>query len=82
MALRVKFCNALSEAEGLEPVYSIGSGEKPTVSLDLGRSGYRLPTEAEFEYAAKAGTELTYAGSNSVDEVTIFNVQTVTKLPF
>lgn len=43
----VKFCNWLSQAEGLEPVYAIGSGA--SVSIDLGSNGYRLPTEAEWE---------------------------------
>ena len=65
----VRFCNALSESTGLEPVYDIGSGDEPTVSLDLGRNGYRLPTEAEWEYMAKAGTELVHAGSDDIDEI-------------
>ena len=65
----VRFCNALSEAEGLEPVYSIGSGDKPSVDLNLDRNGYRLPTAAEWEYAAKAGTDFAYAGSDNLDEV-------------
>lgn len=46
----IKFCNWLSQAEGLEPAYAIGSGA--SVSIDLGSNGYRLPTEAEWELIA------------------------------
>ena len=43
----IKFCNWLSQSEGLDPVYSIGSGA--SVSVDFESNGYRLPTEAEWE---------------------------------
>lgn len=49
----IQFCNWLSKMEGYAPVYHItetNSGRK--VSCDLKLNGYRLPTEAEFEYAA------------------------------
>ena len=46
----VKFCNWLSESEGIDPVYAVGSGG--SVSVNLGSTGYRLPTEAEWELIA------------------------------
>lgn len=51
----VEFCNALSLREGRTPAYTV-SGGGAQVAWNRAANGYRLPTEAEWECAARAGT--------------------------
>ena len=54
----VEYCNKLSQKEGLKPCYTI-SGD--TVTWDRSADGYRLPTEAEWEYSARANTSTPFS---------------------
>ena len=64
----LEFCNALSIKEGLEACYEI-DGENVSWDKGFECNGYRLPTEAEWDYAAQATSRKVYAGSNEIERV-------------
>ena len=80
----IEYCNKRSIQEGLKPYYNIDMKKKDpknnseydnmkwTVTINEGANGYRLPTEAEWEYASSGGqmsAGYTYSGSDEADEV-------------
>ena len=84
----IEYCNRRSQREGLTPAYTIdktrqdpnntnsGDTVKWIVTVNWSANGYRLPTEAEWEYAAGGGQlsrSFTYSGSETLNDVAWFD---------
>jgi len=63
----IAYCNWRSKEDRLSPVYSINGAD---ISADWNADGYRLPTEAEWEFAARSrGKDATWAGTSSEEQL-------------
>ncbi len=93
----IVYCNKKSIADNLQPCYTINGKTNPSewgddipdsnddtwnaVTCDFTKNGYRLPTEAEWEYIAREGktSGTTYSGSNTIDDIAWYGVNSGSK---
>jgi len=80
----IKYCNWLSKSDNLPLAYDEKNGDlldaqgKKTKFIEK-VLGYRLPTEAEWEYVARSNDAYKYSGSNNVDEIAIYSENSISK---